>query len=196
MMKLILKTKIISIAFSLALMAQFGFAKESTYGGDFTLTDKDNKKFSLSSLKGKPVFVSFGFTSCPDVCPMTLSILKSIKRKLAENKDKVEFIFISIDPKRDTPEKMKEYVGFFDKSFIGLTGTEKEIAEIAYRYGFEYEERKTDSDLKYLYAHSEFFTLVNQKGEIAATYDIKTPIGVIVKEVNELLQKPMSPVKQ
>ena len=86
-------------------------------GGDFTVESGDGE-VSLSDFEGKTVILYFGFASCPDVCPMSLSYLNSVLKDI-ENRDQVQVIFVSVDYKRDTPEKVSEYAKFFDKNFIG-----------------------------------------------------------------------------
>src|ERR1700736_3932440 len=107
---------------------------------DFHLVDQDGKAFHLSQLHGKVVLFSFGFTHCPNVCPTTLSDLAKVYQALpAKDRGKVQVLFVSIDPHRDTPETMKNYIPYFNESFIGLTGTEAQVAEAAKAYGAYYE---------------------------------------------------------
>jgi protein SCO1 len=107
---------------------------------NFHLVDQDGRAFQLSQLRGKVVLFSFGFTHCPNVCPTTLSDLAKIYRTLpADAQKKVQVIFVTVDPKRDTAAMMKNYVPYFDSSFIGLTGTESQINEAVKAYGAYYE---------------------------------------------------------
>ena len=97
--------------------------RKDDLGGDFTLTDGDGKPFSLSSLKGKVVIMSFGFTHCPDVCPTELLTYSDALKQLGNQAKDVAVVFVSVDPERDTPELMKQYVQQFNPNFIGLTDT-------------------------------------------------------------------------
>jgi len=108
----------------------------------FALTDHKNRVFDLASLKGKWSFLFFGFSHCPDVCPTTLAVLAraraNIARSTAGAKD-VQFVFISVDPNRDTAGKLRQYVDYFDTTFLGVTGDNAQIANLAGQLGAEYQ---------------------------------------------------------
>src|SRR5579859_5528744 len=104
-------------------------------GGDFTLTDDNNRPFQLSSLRGKAVLVFFGYTSCPDVCPTTLSKLSSVYKKLGPEAMRVKTLYITVDPDRDTPAVLKDDLSDFDLDALGLTGTKAEIDKVVALYG-------------------------------------------------------------
>src|ERR1700722_1353339 len=107
---------------------------------DFHLVDQDGKPFQLSQMRGRAVLFSFGFTHCPNVCPTTLSDLAKVYQALpSHDRAKVQVLFVSIDPRRDKPETLKSYVPYFNDSFIGLTGSETQVAEVAKAYGAYYE---------------------------------------------------------
>ncbi|HEY1150321.1 MAG TPA: SCO family protein [Pseudoduganella sp.] len=92
----------------------------------------DGREFRLSSLRGKVVVLEFGYTTCQDVCPVSLNLLTQARAKLG---DKLQVVFVTVDPERDTPEKLRAYLAQFDKSFIGLTGTPQQMAAIRQAYG-------------------------------------------------------------
>lgn len=99
------------------------------------LTDKNGQRFTLEMVKGKPVFIYFGYTNCPDVCPIVLQKFKKTIEVLGRDADRMAFIFVSVDPWRDTPEAMKEYVDrYFHPKIIALTGTEAEITKVILDY--------------------------------------------------------------
>src|ERR1700723_1439497 len=141
-----------AIALGLALLVSFLFTRyfayrnvqENFYGQalvpakqafDFRLVDQDGKAFHLSQMRGKAVLFSFGFTHCPNVCPTTLSDLARVYQALpAHDQKKVQILFVSVDPHRDRAETLKNYVPYFNDSFIGLTGTEDQVAEAAKAY--------------------------------------------------------------
>ena len=107
---------------------------------DFRLTGPDGKPFALSSLRGKLVLLDFGFTHCPNTCPTALANLAVAYERLSPaDQARVQLLFVTIDPKRDTVAVLKGYVPFFNKNFIGLTGTPEEIAAVAKTYEVEYE---------------------------------------------------------
>ena len=102
-----------------------------TIGGPFTLTGTDGKPFSSASLAGKPYVVFFGFTHCPDVCPNTLGRLAKLRRELGKGDDAFTILFVTVDPKRDTPKVVGDYLQLFGTPIVGLTGTEAEVAAVA-----------------------------------------------------------------
>ena len=146
---------------------------DSKAGYDFTLVDPDGKPFALRSLRGKFVLIDFGFTHCPNICPTTLANLAGIYALLSpEEQARVQVLFITIDPKRDTSNVLKNYVPFFDKRFVGLTGKSDQIEATARAYGVVYEEESQPktSDLDYTLAHSGAIYLVGTSGKCIAFY--------------------------
>src|SRR3546814_881269 len=100
----------------------------------FTLESAGGKTVTQDNFKGKTVLMFFGYASCPDVCPTTMAQLSQVMLELGDQADKVRILFISVDPHRDTPEVLQAYVNAFDSNAIGLTGTEKQVADAARRY--------------------------------------------------------------
>lgn len=101
------------------------------YGTDFKLIDHTGKPRSLTEFRGKVVAVFFGFTHCPDVCPTTLADMRTVMGQLGEDAARLQVLFISVDPKRDTPEVLARYVPSFHPSFLGLTGSNEAVAKVA-----------------------------------------------------------------
>jgi protein SCO1 len=137
----------------------------------FTLVDHTGKNFDNRSLQGRWSFIFFGYTHCPDVCPTTLSVLNSIAHRLEDLKDQVQFVFISIDPGRDTTEKLGQFVSYFNGAFIGATGTDDAIGALTRQLGVIYarvtENTGTDG---YLMDHSASVLLVNPAGRFHAVF--------------------------
>src|SRR5689334_22484144 len=106
-------------------------ALTSTVGGPFSLTDQNDKPITDQDLKGHPFLVFFGFTHCPDVCPTTLFEVSEILRALGPDADRTRALFITVDPERDTPAAMKDYLSSFDPHMSGLTGVPAQIAAVA-----------------------------------------------------------------
>jgi len=107
----------------------------------FALTDHKNRVFDLASLKGKWSFLFFGFTHCPDVCPTTLAVLARARDSIAKNTvgaADIQFVFISVDPNRDSASKLGQYVGYFDAAFLGVTGDNAQISNLAGQLGAAY----------------------------------------------------------
>jgi protein SCO1/2 len=101
------------------------------YAKGFTLTDHNGKQRTLEDFRGKAVVVFFGFTQCPDVCPTTLVEMANVRKMLGPDADRLQVLFVTVDPERDTPEHLKQYVPAFDPSFIGLTGDQAAIEKVA-----------------------------------------------------------------
>ncbi len=169
MMQMIKYTNIILIlyfVFSVLQCRNGSLSRENLPGGDFSLTDQDGKIFQLSSLKGKTVFLYFGYTYCPDACPMTLAKLNAVYGKLQDRRDQLRIVFVSVDPKRDTPKRLKEYLEYYkDLSPIGLTGKEEEIQKVVKLFAGSY--KKSDSvksEEYYLVDHSTYTYLIDSGG--------------------------------
>jgi len=141
---------------------------------DFRLLDQDGKTFELSQLRGKAVLFSFGFTHCPNVCPTTLSDLAKLYRALPANEQKlVQVLFVSVDPQRDTPAMLKSYVPYSNDSFIGLTGTQAQIAETAKAYGafYEFVRDPSGNPDSYTVNHSAITYLISPDGKWKLLYN-------------------------
>lgn len=138
---------------------------EGKFGGDFTLFQGD-KPVRLSDFHGKLVVMYFGFTSCPDVCPTTLTIIASALRQLTpEELENVQPVFISIDPERDQGEKLDAYATYFHPSFIGITGTPDEVQKVANQYGGFFIKVESDSALKYMVEHTSKTYIISKDGQ-------------------------------
>ncbi|MBF0278330.1 MAG: SCO family protein [SAR324 cluster bacterium] len=156
-------------------------------GGNFTLHNHHGESASLEDFKGKVVLVNFGYTNCPDICPMVLSRLKQLMKKLDNQVDQVQTLFITIDPERDTAEHLKSYMAHFHPSFIGLTGTLEEIEKTARQYGAAFIRQEVESDLKYLFAHSDYVYLIDKKGNLRAFYRSDATLEQITEDIKTLL---------
>ncbi|MGH7892531.1 MAG: SCO family protein [Thermodesulfobacteriota bacterium] len=170
-------------------------SKSSFYGSsydmkapDFTLTNQDGEKVTLGDFKGKVVFMFFGYTHCPDICPVTLSTLNSVTNELGSDRDKVQVLFVTVDPERDTQAEMKKYVTFFNKDFIGLTGTPEEIKNVSDSYHAFYMKEGIGSEPGYLMGHTSSAYLINPKGRIVLRYpQSKMDPKEIAKDVERIL---------
>ena len=156
---------------------------------DFTLIDETGNTFSLGDLKGRWVLLAFGYTSCPDVCPLTLAHLLSVKKQIA-NPDQVAIVFVSVDPARDTPDIMLKYVRHFGEDFKGLTGTKDQIDLAVKAYGAKYEIKKdgSESAAGYTVSHSAFVYLIDSQFRLRLTF----PFGVTPNEMASDLTYLMS----
>lgn len=139
----------------------------------FTLTDDRNRVFDLDRLKGKWSFLFFGFTHCPDVCPTTLAMLARAREHIARNTvgaDDVQFVFVSVDPNRDSAGKLRQYVGYFDASFVGVTGDDAQIARLAGQLGASYRVAVTPGVENYPVYHSAAVFLLDPRARYHAVF--------------------------
>lgn len=158
-------------------------------GGDFTLLShhSDSRQLSLHDFRGKVVLLTFGYTYCPDICPMGLTHLKQVIKQLGVQSDQVQTLFITIDPERDTPEHLKTYLTYFHPSFIGLTGSETDIAKVARQYGNLYMKQEQASGEWYLYAHSDTVYVIDQRGRLRGRYPSTGRLDQMAKDIQILL---------
>jgi protein SCO1/2 len=138
-------------------------------GGPFTLVNQDGRQVSDKQFEGKYRLIYFGFTYCPDVCPVDLQNIGKAMRQLEKSDralaEKVQPIFITVDPERDTPPVMKQYAAAFHPRIIGLTGTKEQIAEVSKKFGVYAEQEKPTGSSDYLVNHSRIALLFGPKGE-------------------------------
>ncbi len=145
-------------------------------GGAFSLVNQDGKRMTDQDFHGKFMLVSFGYTSCPDVCPAELSAMANTMDKLGDKAGQVTPVFITIDPERDTVEQVSAYVKNFHASMVGLTGTPEEIKQAARAFRVYYAKADDkNSALGYLMDHSAFIYLMNPKGEYVTHFAYGTP---------------------
>lgn len=150
---------------------------------DFTLTDQDGKPFKLSQERGHAVAIFFGYTHCPDVCPATLAHLASARAGLGQDRDKVRIIFVTVDPARDTPERIKKYLATFDPSFIGVTGTESQLLPIYKAYHVWYQPLpKSKKGLEELEAHTATITMIDRGGHLQGYADWADPVTALTQD--------------
>ena len=143
-------------------------------GYDFSLIDQNGQPFRLAQLKGKVVLFTFGFTHCPSICPTTLMYLAAVNKALpVADQKRVQVLFISVDPRRDKPEALKNYIPYFDPNIIGLTGSKESIDEVVKAYGgsYEFDHRPGDDPDVYSVNHSAFTYLINPEGKWELLYD-------------------------
>lgn len=136
-------------------------------GGDFTLTSHEGEPVGLADFRGKVVLIYFGYSYCPDVCPIHLSLLTAALDQLPERaRDQVQPLFVSIDPERDTPEALAGYARHFTPNLIGLTGSNDEIADVAAAYAVGYS-RTEDPDIAgYTMNHTSAFFVIDREGQM------------------------------
>jgi len=176
---------VISAAFLAGLVLCFGVAlmlsgrlsapvaqQIAAIGGPFKLTDQNGRTVSDQDLKGRPFLVFFGFTHCPDVCPTTLFEVSEILRSLGRDADRTRALFITVDPERDTPAVMKDYLSSFDPHLAGLTGDAAAIAAVAKAYRVYYKKVPLDQG-GYTMDHTAIVYLMDKDGRFVAPFSLK-----------------------
>jgi protein SCO1 len=129
---------------------------------DFTLTAHTGERVSLHDFRGKLVLLYFGYTYCPGICPTTLANVAQVLQQLGARAHQVQLLMVSVDPDRDTPDRLAAYVPHFHPSFIGLTGSTEEIAAVAPLFGIYYEKQEGSIDTGYLVSHSATLMVIDQ----------------------------------
>jgi protein SCO1/2 len=159
-----------------------------TIGGPFTLTDHTGKRVTDADFKGKPTLIYFGFTYCPDVCPTSLLLMQTAVEQLGKDAaQRVNMILISVDPERDTPETLQDYVGNFGPTMIGLTGTREEIAAVAKAYRVYYKKVESKDGAPYLVDHSSIFYLLDRRGRFVRHFTHQSRAEDIAAALKPLL---------
>lgn len=146
---------------------------------DFTLDGSGGGPLSLSDFRGKFVLLYFGYTYCPDVCPTTLQDLVAATEALGREADNLQVLMVSVDPARDSPDHLREYLGYFDPSFLGATGTLDDVEAVASRYGVFFDKVEGSAATGYLVDHTSSVTLIDSDGYVREIF----PYGVTGAEM-------------
>jgi protein SCO1/2 len=192
----------IFLVIAVAAFVTFLFGRNDTFRGtsydqpypaasDFNLIRANGETFKLSDQRGKVSLLFFGYTSCPDICPTTMAELKQALDRLSpDNLKQVQVIFVTVDPKRDTPELVQEYVDHFNQSsFIGLSGSEQELAKVWNAYGIYRLEVPGASAAGYSVDHTARITMIDKNGNMRVSFGIDTPVDDLVHDIQLLLKK-------
>ncbi|HME38021.1 MAG TPA: SCO family protein [Steroidobacteraceae bacterium] len=133
---------------------------------EFSVRGSDGAPLTLGRYRGEVVVLAFGYTSCPNVCPVTLAVLAQALRKLGAQGSKVQIIYLTVDPERDSVDRLKQYLAAFDATFVGGTGTDAQMAAVRKSYGVAAE--KVGGGKDYAVAHSSFVYLISREGKLRA----------------------------
>ena len=192
--KLILLSSII-ISFVIILIMTFLFAeylsrknapeKLSKIISEVNLIDHNGQAFKSTTLKNKPSLLFFGFTNCPEICPTTLADLSQITKEVTSNDDSINIIFVTLDPKRDNKEHLKDYIQYFDGNIIGVTGNKIEIKEFADNWGVFYEAVKTTNN-NYTLNHTATVFMIDALGNFRGTIAWGENETSIIQKINNL----------
>lgn len=155
----------------------------------FSLIDHNNAVFDNSVLKDRWSFIFFGYTHCPDVCPTTLSVLNSVAQKLGDLDEDIRFVFLSVDPERDTPEQLAQFVSYFNADFIGVTGTPEGIEQITRQLGVLHIRAQPEEGASgYLVDHSASVFLFDPDGRYHAVFSPPLSADTIAGDFRKMLQ--------
>jgi protein SCO1/2 len=161
-----------------------------TVGGPFTLTASDGTTVTDQTYRGKWLLVFFGYTFCPDICPTTLFEMAATLEKLGPDAGRLQPLFITVDPQRDTPEVLKDYTQSFDRRIVGLTGSPDQIAAAAQEYGAYYVRYQTGPAVEdYVFAHSSYLYVMDPLGKFVQGVDAGTPSDQLAGLLRELMAR-------
>lgn len=157
------------------------------FGGAFELVDADGKTRTDQDFQGQFMLVYFGFTYCPDICPIGLIRITRVLQQLGDSADEVTPLFITVDPERDTPEQLKTYMTSFDERIVALTGSAEQIKQAANAYKVYYVKREEDSAMEYLVDHSAFTYLMDREGQLVHHFPHEATDDDIAKAIKRVL---------
>jgi len=157
-----------------------------TIGGPFQLVDTDGRPVTEKALLGKPTAVFFGFTYCPEVCPTTLAEMTAALKELGRDADKLNVVFISVDPERDTPAQMKLYLSNFDPRIRGFTGSVEQVAATAKAYRIYYQKTPTEGG-GYTVDHSSAVYLMDRRGRFVEPIGYGSPHERVLAQLKRLI---------
>lgn len=157
---------------------------------DFELVDQRGNPFRLSDQQGHAVVLFFGYTTCPDVCPTTLLQYRQVKQKLGPDADGVRFVFVTVDPERDTPERLAGYVDRYDPSFYGLTGARDVLEELWDAYDIYIDITEVpDSPVGYWVDHTAHSFVIDPEGQLIGLYPFGIPYEYVVRDLQRLVDE-------
>ena len=164
------------------------YSGKAAIGGSFTMTDQNGQVFTEKNLLGSPTMMFFGFTHCPDICPTSLSTITQVMEDLPKKlSDRLKVVFVSVDPARDTPAVLKEYLANFDTDYIGLSGTEQQLKDMAKKYLVYYAKNAESDPQYYLMDHSAYIYLFDEKAEYVTHFSHKMQPDAISAKVQQAL---------
>lgn len=161
-------------------------------GGAFELTSTHQNIAGVQDFAGKVVLLNFGYTSCPDVCPMVLARLAQLNKQLGSAASEVQTAFVTVDPTTDTVDKLTEYLRFFNADFVGFSGTEASIATVARQYGVMYMAEAPTPTGESRVAHSDFVYLLDRQGRVRKVYSTTDSLQQMQTDIRSLLNEGRS----
>lgn len=161
-------------------------------GGAFELASTREGVSGVQDFSGKVVLLNFGYTSCPDVCPMVLARLSQLHKQLGSVSSEVQTVFVTVDPKTDTVDSLTSYLRFFNGNFIGFSGTPQAIAKVAKQYGVVFMEEAPTAEGQPRFAHSDFVYLLDQQGRIRKVYSTADSLQDMQADIRSVLNEGRS----
>ena len=158
------------------------------YAKDFSLKDASGATRTLADFKGKVVVLFFGYAQCPDVCPTTMTEMAQVKQQLGADADKLQVVFITVDPERDTPDVMKAYMGAFDPAFVALIPTTEQLTAVAKDFKVYYKKVEGKTPTSYSMDHSAASYVYDPQGRLRLYSRYGTGVAPMVADVKTLLQ--------
>lgn len=156
---------------------------------DFTLTDDTGRTVTAADFQGKDVLLFFGYTNCPDYCPATLAHLhQAIKRLPEATRKSIKVLFVSVDPKRDTPAKLKQYTAYFGPEFMGLTGSLDALKDLTKRYRTTFSYGKADAQGNYVVSHGLAVYAFDRRGQVRLMILNDEPVPQLSQDLTQLTQ--------
>ncbi len=189
--------KLLAATSALGLMAGCMQAKQSfnavditgaDYAKDFSLKDANGATRTLADFKGKVVVLFFGYAQCPDVCPTTMTEMTQVKQQLGADADKLQVVFVTVDPERDTPEVMKAYMGAFDPGFVALIPTPEQLPAVAKDFKVYYKKAEGKTPTSYSMDHSAASFVYDPQGRLRLYSRYGSGVPAMVSDVRALLQ--------
>ena len=159
----------------------------ASYATSFDLTDQTGQRRTLADFKGQVVVLFFGFAQCPDVCPTTMTELAQVKGELGSDGDKLQGLFVTVDPERDTPDIMREYMANFDPSFLALYADPGELEQVAKDFKTYFKKVDGPTDTSYTMDHSAGSYIFDTKGAIRLYSRYGTPVESLTQDIKYLL---------
>ena len=158
-------------------------------GGDFVLTGHNGDMVSLEDYRGKVVVMFFGFTNCPVACPTVLNDMARVVKNLGDKARDLQVLFVTVDPERDSPERIKEFVTYFHPDFMGLTGSVEEISQVASQYGTKFLKVVQGSEENYAVAHSVYLYVIDKQGRVKDLHHFQTPMEEVQAMIEKLIDQ-------
>ena len=157
---------------------------------DFTLTDQNGQPFRLADQRDKVVVVFFGYTNCPDICPATMSDMQVVMNRLGDQRNQLKVVFITVDPERDTSERLQRFIGMFDQDIVGLTGDAATLSAVYKAYGAGATRRDLpDSALGYAMDHTATSTVIDKQGQRRLLFGFGTPVDDMFSDLSALINE-------